>query len=239
MGNDGGYTSGFSSPPCFAHELEYNEYGGFAGVDTQTALDVARFRKAKREELRKTCQNLPAAARRAAAEAVQQRLDQVIDLAPGRIIACYSPLGNELDLQPWMHRIARRGARVALPVVTGKNEPLLFREWTLDCVMVEGMWRIPVPADGAELTPEIIIVPLVGFDAANYRLGNGGGFYDRTLSRMNPRPMTIGVGYSLTKISSIFPQPHDIPMDIIVTEKGDPIRREDLASACTASFCRA
>lgn len=238
MGNDGGSIRGFSSPPCFAHELEYNEYGGFSGVDAQTALDVARFRKAKRQELRKACLNLPAAARRAAAEAVQQRLYRLIDLAPGRIIACYSPLGNELDLQPWMRSAVARGARVALPVVTGKNEPLLFREWTPDCVMVDGIWRIPVPADGAELTPEIILVPLVGFDAENYRLGNGGGFYDRTLSLMSPRPMTIGVGYSLTKISSIFPQPHDIPMDIIVTEKGDPIRRERAKSNDTATTCR-
>ena len=88
--------------------------------------------------------------------------------------------------------------------------------------MTTGIWNIPVPAEGALLIPTLVIAPLVGFDAANYRLGNGGGYFDRTLAELianKQRPTVIGVGYECLQIATIRPQPHDIPMDVIVTEK--------------------
>tara|TARA_R110002094_G_scaffold201767_2_gene173161 strand:+ start:199 stop:918 length:720 start_codon:yes stop_codon:yes gene_type:complete len=224
MGNNSEFTGGFSSPPCFAHELELDE-NGYMGVDRQAALDVARFRKAKRDEFGKARRSVSEEEAASSATRIAAWLERVIDIRPALVIALYSPMPGEIDLRDWMHSATMRQARIALPVVTGRDEPLLFREWTPECKMEEGMWRIPVPAAGAELTPDIVIMPLVGFDAENYRLGSGGGFYDRTLARLTPRPITIGVGYSFAKVSSIFPQPHDIPMDIIITETGDPIRR--------------
>jgi 5-formyltetrahydrofolate cyclo-ligase len=75
-----------------------------------------------------------------------------------------------------------------------------------------------VPADSPVLTPDLLLVPLVGFDPAGYRLGYGGGYYDRTLAAIQPRPLAIGIGFEQQALATIHPQPHDIPMDYIVTE---------------------
>ena len=91
--------------------------------------------------------------------------------------------------------------------------------------MARGLWRIPYPADGAEVVPTVILAPVVGFDAACYRLGYGGGFFDRTLARMTGKPLVIGLGYPGALIPTIFPQPHDIPMSWIVTGATPPVQR--------------
>jgi 5-formyltetrahydrofolate cyclo-ligase len=86
--------------------------------------------------------------------------------------------------------------------------------------MERGIWDIPVPKPGKPVLPTLLFVPLVGFDDAGYRLGHGGGYYDRTLAALSPRPAAIGVGYAATRLETIHPQPHDIPMDAIATEAG-------------------
>jgi hypothetical protein len=109
--------------------------------------------------------------------------------------------------------------RLALPVVVQKAAPVLFREWWPGIPMANGIWNIPVPAAGDPVAPDVLLVPVVGFDRQNYRLGYGGGYYDRTLAAAT-RPRTIGVGFELARIATIHPQPHDIPMDFVVTEAG-------------------
>ena len=86
--------------------------------------------------------------------------------------------------------------------------------------MVQGFWKIPVPAEGPEVVPDIMLAPLVGWDDAGYRLGYGGGYFDRTLAAFAVRPLVIGVGLAAAQLPTIFPQPHDIAMDSIVTEAG-------------------
>lgn len=87
--------------------------------------------------------------------------------------------------------------------------------------MVRGDWNIPVPPpDAPPVTPEIALAPLVGWDAGGYRLGYGGGYFDRTLAALSPRPFTIGVGLQKAQLATIHPQPHDIRLDAIVTEAG-------------------
>jgi 5-formyltetrahydrofolate cyclo-ligase len=86
--------------------------------------------------------------------------------------------------------------------------------------MTPGVYDIPVPAERKIVTPSVLLVPLVGFDAANYRLGYGGGYYDRTLASMMPRPSTIGLGFELSRLETIYAQPHDVPLDVVVTEAG-------------------
>lgn len=86
--------------------------------------------------------------------------------------------------------------------------------------MERGVWNIPAPADGEVLTPDVVLAPLVGFDPDGYRLGYGGGFFDRTLAALSPQPRAIGVGQAVAAIPTIHPQPQDIPMDAIVTEAG-------------------
>src|SRR5690606_24922582 len=109
------------------------------------------------------------------------------------------------------------------PVVVEKARPLVFRAYRPGDRLEKGVWNIPIPADGDPVIPDIVIAPLVGVDVRNYRLGYGGGFFDRTLAALPKRPLVIGVGYEMQRIATIHPQPHDIPMDRIVAACGsDP-----------------
>jgi 5-formyltetrahydrofolate cyclo-ligase len=95
---------------------------------------------------------------------------------------------------------------------------MVFRAWSPECAMSEGLYGIPVPQGTDEVRPDLVLLPLVGFDAARFRLGYGGGYYDRTLAGLAPRPRTIGIGFELARLATVHPQPHDIALDAIVTE---------------------
>jgi len=142
-------------------------------------------------------------------------------LGPGTIISGYWPLRGEPDLRPWLARLHGEGLRCAMPVVVEKSGPLHFRAWQPGARMEKGFWDIPVPADPTELVPQVLLAPVVGFDAASYRLGYGGGYFDRTLEQLRSRGLpahVIGVGLDCTEIESIRPLPHDVPLQAIVTE---------------------
>ena len=81
---------------------------------------------------------------------------------------------------------------MALPIALALGEPLVFRRWHPECRMARGLWNIPYPADGDIVVPQIVIAPLVGFDRQSYRLGYGGGFFDRTLAALSPKPSSLG-----------------------------------------------
>ena len=102
--------------------------------------------------------------------------------------------GGEPNLRGLIDRVHEAGATVLLPAVIRKAEPLVFRSWSPGCAMEHGIWNIPVPADGTDLRPNVVVAPLVGADRDCYRLGNGGGYYDRTLAGLDPLPRVIGVG---------------------------------------------
>jgi 5,10-methenyltetrahydrofolate synthetase len=209
----------YSSPPCFAHEIDEG-WNGFEPVDPQTAIDVARWRKSERERLIAARLAVSIDERSATARNVIDVLDGLTTAFSRPVVGLYWPFRGELDLREWMVALCKRGARVALPAVVAKGQPLQFREWRPGCRMERGVWNIPVPADDRGLTPEIVISPVVGADRAGYRLGYGGGFYDRTLAAIPDRPLTIGVGHPVAEIGTIFPQPHDIPLDwMILGEK--------------------
>ncbi|GHA42934.1 5-formyltetrahydrofolate cyclo-ligase [Amylibacter ulvae] len=214
MSNDS--PKSYASPPCFAHELTQAD-DGFGVVDPQAALDTARWRKATRAVMIDARLAVSVEERTKLAHDIGDMLDQVINPTAGHIISLYWPFRGELDLRGWMARAFARGAKIALPVVVKKHAPLIFREWTPDCEMTRGVWNIPIPATNAEITPNVVISPLVGFDPQCYRLGYGGGFYDRTLAAMAKKPLIIGVGHPVGALKTIFPQPHDIPMDMIIT----------------------
>jgi 5-formyltetrahydrofolate cyclo-ligase len=102
--------------------------------------------------------------------------------------------------------------------------------------LTRGVWDIPVPSNRNPVQPTVLLVPLLGFDTAGYRLGHGGGYYDRTLATVAQKPLTIGIGYELGRLQTIYPQPHDIPMDAIVTESGVVrFRRRDALCAVRSS----
>jgi len=153
----------------------------------------------------------------AANEAQHQRL---LTNVSGKIVAFCWPYQPEYEARPLILRFLTRGARAALPVVVAPRQPMVFREWTLETKLVAGVYDIPVPVESPEVLPAVALMPLAGFDDAGYRLGYGGGFFDGTLAVVTPRPLAIGVGFELARLPTIHPQPHDIPLDYVVTELG-------------------
>jgi 5,10-methenyltetrahydrofolate synthetase len=137
-----------------------------------------------------------------------------------RILAFYSPHRLECDLTPVALAVIEAGGEAALPVVQGRSLPLEFRRWRPGVAMTPGPYRIPQPVGEPLLRPDLVLAPLVGFDEAGYRLGYGGGYYDRTLAALVPRPVVIGVGFEIGRLTTIVAQPHDVRMDAIVTEAG-------------------
>jgi 5-formyltetrahydrofolate cyclo-ligase len=121
-----------------------------------------------------------------------------------------------------MRSLHAAGLRLALPVVVERARPLVFRPWWPGVRMEPGVWSIPVPAEGEPMLPDVVVSPLVGFDGRGYRLGYGGGYYDRTLAALRDAgrpPRAIGVGHELAWLETIHPQPHDVPMAVVVTER--------------------
>jgi 5-formyltetrahydrofolate cyclo-ligase len=194
-------------------------------VDPVQTRDVQRWRQVERERLLAERSALPVEFRAQQTGAIASELDSILGPQAGPVVSVYWPIRAEPDLRPWMQALHDRGVRVALPVALTLGQPLKFREWRRGGGLARGIWNIPYPADGAEILPTVTIAPVVGFDSECYRLGYGGGFFDRTLATLTPRPLAIGVGYPAASISTIFPQPHDVPMDWIVTGTGAPIRR--------------
>ncbi|MGR3633418.1 MAG: 5-formyltetrahydrofolate cyclo-ligase [Limimaricola soesokkakensis] len=200
--------------PCFAHLL----VGGHP-VDPETARDVARFRRAERARLMAT-RALCSQERAQATNALIEGLHRIVTAKPGMTIAGYWPIRGEPDLRSWMVANHLAGARIVLPVVVDKCAPLEFHAWSPGCRMTRGLWNIPVPAGGETLRPDIIVAPLVGADEALHRLGNGGGYYDRTLAALDPPPRAIGVGFAGCLMPSIFPMPWDMPMNAVLLSDG-------------------
>ena len=138
------------------------------------------------------------------------------------IISGYCPIRTEIDPTPLMETLHAAGHRLCVPVVQGRGVALKFREWHPDAEMIEGPFGALVPATGAWLKPRLLITPLLGFDADGWRLGYGGGFYDRTLERLRAvRPtLAIGFAYSAQQVEAVAREATDQPLDAIVTELG-------------------
>lgn len=156
--------------------------------------------------------------------ALSARLDQHLSalltpLAPHTLAFC-APVRGEFDARPLAARLIGCGWRAAMPVVTAVGAPMRFHAWTPTSAMGADRYGIPIPKNGAELVPDIVLLPLVAFDAQGFRLGYGGGYFDRTLAAMVPPPQAIGVGFELARVADIRPQAHDIRLDAIVTEAG-------------------
>lgn len=183
--------------------------------------DIRRWRKEQRAALierRVAAREERTRWNETVAEKLARRLPQLRDM----LVGFYWPFRGEFDARPLVRSLRGQGARLALPVVVEKAAPLVFREWWPGKKLTPGVWNIPVPAEGEPVTPDALLVPLVGFDRQGYRLGYGGGFYDRTfasiMARTGEKPLAVGVGFELSRLETVYPQPHDVPMDLIVTE---------------------
>ena len=210
-----------ASPPCWLHEVD-PAYSGL--TTTARPMDwpaVQRWREAERARLLAARLAIPPDARRQKDAAIAAHLEAVLGAVAGQVVSAYWAIRGEPDLRRCIERLVAAGARAALPVVVAPGRPLVFRAWTPGAPLKQGIWGIPTPGPDAEtLVPDILAIPVVGFDAAGHRLGHGGGFFDRTLAAMPRRPRIIGVGYAQAAIATIHPQPHDIPMHVVVTEHG-------------------
>jgi len=196
--------------------------------------EVRPWRKAARAKLIGARVALPANLRAAWTQGIAAQLGEALAGAP-QPISFYWPFKGEPDLRPLMRTLAGQGAAIALPVAIRLGEPMTFRPWTPRAPMERGIWDIPIPATKTEVVPRTLIAPLVGFDRANFRLGYGGGFFDRTLAKLGPAASAIGVGFSLFALPTIHPQAHDVPMARIVTEAAPSDLRENASPVCYLS----
>lgn len=188
-------------------------------------VELREWRKSERKRLIDQRMTLRAEERAALTERIAERLEALIGDPAGLVVSAYWPFRGEPDLKPLLARLREQGAITALPVVVQKAHPLEFRAWKSGDKLDRGVWNIPIPAQGEVVIPDVAIAPVVGFDRQCYRLGYGGGFFDRTLAAMEHLPLVIGVGYSLQSIATIHPQPHDIAMSMIVTETATHLPR--------------
>jgi 5-formyltetrahydrofolate cyclo-ligase len=210
----------YSSPACLLHEQNAS-FTGQPVPEQQTQVeareDVRLWRKAKRTVLIARRLAMSSEDRAAATDRITVRLNALLERETG-CVGFYWPLRGEYDPRPLAGALHQTGVRLALPVVVDKSQPLIFRLWWPGVAMSKDACNIPVPAEGKAVQPEALLVPLVGFDRDNYRLGYGGGFYDRTIAATPPRPRTIGIGFSCGRLRTIFPQPNDIALDELVVE---------------------
>jgi 5-formyltetrahydrofolate cyclo-ligase len=183
-------------------------------------VDVTAWRKERRADLIARRQAVDPTERRSWGTALETHLRGFLAGQAPATIGFYWPFRAEFDARPLIRDLLAQGWRAALPVVIVKKAPMEFRLWTPDAPMVDGIWNIPVPRDGAPVRPDVVLAPLVGFDRERYRLGYGGGYFDRTLATLAPRPLVIGVGFEFSRLETIYPQPFDQPMTMIVTEAG-------------------
>jgi 5,10-methenyltetrahydrofolate synthetase len=180
-------------------------------------LDSADARKLQREGLLALRATLPDRPGREAA--LRRRVGQWLALAGVHAVGFYWPVRGEPDLRDvlaeWTaadpHRLA------ALPVVVG--ETLEFHQWQPDGLVQAGAFGIPVPAHGRVVQPDCLLIPCVGFDRARYRLGYGGGFYDRTFAALVPWPLSVGIAFEATRVDTIHPRPHDMRLDVVLTDE--------------------
>lgn len=168
-----------------------------------------------------------AARRHAAADPAAQAAATahlIAALAPhgGAVLSGYMPMRGEIDPIPAMAAHHAAGGSVGVPVILARATPLVFHRWTPAAEMVPGTFGARVPAQADPVSPAVLIVPLLGFDARGYRLGYGGGFYDRTLEQLRARgPVTaIGFAWAAQECPEVPVEPTDQRLDLIVTEAG-------------------
>lgn len=137
-----------------------------------------------------------------------------------RVVAFCWPIKHEPDVRAIVPHWAGSGTQAALPVVVGEDTPLAFRHWAPDTLLAPDRYGIPTPTAGEWMIPDLILLPLNGFDGEGYRLGYGGGYFDRTLAALTPRPLAVGVGFEINRLPSIRPESHDQRLDWLVTENG-------------------
>ena len=181
--------------------------------------EIATFRRAERARLLAWRRALSPGDVAAASEAIVKRLQGLLPPHLPATVASYWPLEGELDLTALLPWLRARGCTIVLPVVEEPRAPLVFRRYDAEAPLERSPFGIWEPRTSDVLTPTVLLVPMVAYDASCQRLGHGGGYYDRTLALL-PSAMTIGCAYEASELPTIHPLPHDIALHGIVTEQG-------------------
>lgn len=150
------------------------------------------------------------------------RFRQAITPSPGAVVSGYWPIRDEVDTRPLMDLLHAAGHPIGLPVIVGRDTPLVFRAWRPGEPLIDGTFATSVPPESApEVTPEILLVPLLAFDRTGYRLGYGGGFYDRTIGKLRAAGgcLAVGVAYAGQQVDDVPRDPFDQPLDRIITDR--------------------
>ena len=189
-------------------------------------MDKSDHKKVLRQRLIE--QRLNLVDRLARAEFLQRVMRICLVGRPDTVIGAYWPIKGEFDPLPALHRWKEDGElldqpalrRIGLPVVNKQHKTLTFHAWYPGCPMEEDAYGIPKPKDTEVIVPTLLFVPCVGYGPGGYRLGYGGGFYDRTLASLQPRPFTVGLGYTNGYLDDLEPEAHDQPLDAILNDNG-------------------
>jgi 5,10-methenyltetrahydrofolate synthetase len=147
---------------------------------------------------------------------------------PDIVIGAYWPIKGEFDPLPALHRWKEDGElleqpeprRIGLPVVNKETHTMTFHAWYPGCPMEEDAYGIPKPKDTEIIVPTLLFAPCVGYGPGGFRLGYGGGFYDRMLASLTPKPFSVGLGFGMGFLADLEPEPHDMPLDAILNEHG-------------------
>ena len=182
--------------------------------------DVKAWRKTERARLLAARESIGADDRREWNDAITRLLIEGFGHLEHALIGFCWPFKGEPDPRFAVRHFRDRGAHAALPVVVEKRSPLEFREWWPGVETSRGVFDLPVPEGTDVVRPGALLIPPIGFDARGYRLGYGGGYFDRTLASMTPQPLKIALAFEISRMPTIDPQPHDIAMDFVVTECG-------------------
>ncbi len=158
-------------------------------------------------------------------EALQRVMRVWLVDRPDTVIGAYWPIKGEFDPLPALFRWQEAAPedeprRIGLPVIDKASKTLTFHQWYPGCPMEEDAYGIPKPKDTEVIVPTLLFVPCLGYGPGGYRLGYGGGFYDRTLASLQPRPYTVGLGFTNGFLPDFEPQPHDVPLDAILNDNG-------------------
>jgi 5-formyltetrahydrofolate cyclo-ligase len=189
-------------------------------------MDRSDEKRALRRKLIEQRLNMPDRLRRS--DLLQQVMRIWLVGRTDSVIGAYWPIKGEFDPLPALHRWKEDGElldepqprRIGLPVVDKVHQTLKFHAWFPGCPMEEDAFGIPKPKDTEVVVPTLLFVPCVGYGVGGYRLGYGGGFYDRTLAQLQPKPYTVGLGFAAGFLTSFEPEPHDVPLDAILNELG-------------------
>ncbi|MGH8721847.1 MAG: 5-formyltetrahydrofolate cyclo-ligase [Burkholderiales bacterium] len=185
-----------------------------------TPTSVQTWRRAERERLIAARVALSPDALEAGRRAIDAHLERGFPGLAQAVLAFCWPIRNEYDARHLARRLREAGATTALPVVVAPKSPLAFREWHPGVELAKGPLGIPYPVGSPAVAPRAVLLPMNGWDAQGYRLGYGGGFFDRTLAALQEKPLVIGVAHEQARIETIHPQPWDVPVDYVVTERG-------------------